>query len=200
MGNTNKNKGSAAERKFRLKFEELGWKFCKTSRQANRLADDCGVDLVGLPFNVQVKAGHQEGMSPQSVLQYIDDRLPEAFAPHEAIHTLTNVLIFETVCGRGKKRRDVDTLVFIAKEDFNQLLKFTNNVNNSYHISKVGNKVGWDYKSSLLDENPNTTAYFYLEHTKYKKADKNTTKYHTLCVMSFETFAKIITNGNPYNN
>ena len=66
-GKTNRRKGHNAERHYASFFKELGYEFCKTSRQASRLHDDCGIDLMYLPFLVQIKAGKQKGLKEQKL-------------------------------------------------------------------------------------------------------------------------------------
>ena len=71
MSNPQKVKGSNAERLYAAEFRNLGFSFCKTSRQANRKLDDAGVDLCFLPFNVQIKAGYKKGLNGNKVLGYL---------------------------------------------------------------------------------------------------------------------------------
>lgn len=54
-GNSNKRKGSNLERKVRLDLLKY-WPKIKTARLASKLADDCKIDLVHLPLNIQCKA------------------------------------------------------------------------------------------------------------------------------------------------
>ena len=77
VGKTNRRKGHNAERYYANFFKDLGYTFCKTARQASRLHDDCGIDLMYLPFLVQIKAGKQRGLKRADTLQYIEDRVKE---------------------------------------------------------------------------------------------------------------------------
>ena len=58
-GSTNKRKGHNAERYYCNLFKELGFEFCTTARLASRLYDNAKIDLVNLPYNLQIKAGVQ---------------------------------------------------------------------------------------------------------------------------------------------
>lgn len=55
MASPNKRKGSNLERKVRLDLLKY-WPKIKTARLASKLADDCKIDLVHLPLNIQCKA------------------------------------------------------------------------------------------------------------------------------------------------
>lgn len=89
-----RNKGHNAEREFALKFRELGYGFCKTSRQASRLLDDCGVDLTGIPFNVQIKAGYWSARpKADKLFKDMKENLKKNFPSHEDIHRYPRILI-----------------------------------------------------------------------------------------------------------
>ena len=55
QGKRNREAGHRYERKWAKEFRDLGFTYCKTSRQASRLLDDCGVDLAFIPFLFQCK-------------------------------------------------------------------------------------------------------------------------------------------------
>lgn len=123
LGKANKRLGSNAERLYAKLFRELGFSFCKTSRQASRLHDDAGVDLVETtPFNVQIKAGHQRGMIPSKVLSDMKERSIRLFPPDNQIHKNINIMIHRKPVGKGKKRNEFDDLVTMSFEDFKKLL------------------------------------------------------------------------------
>lgn len=123
MANKNRSKGHDAERHFAKEFRELGFDMCQTSRYGSRIHDDAGIDLINVPYNVQIKAGRQRGMNPSSVLRLIDERLPELFPNDAKEHKLVNLLIHRREVGRGKKRDKYDDLVTISWEDFKALLR-----------------------------------------------------------------------------
>lgn len=116
----NRTKGHSAERLYALKFRELFPK-CQTSRYASRMMDDAGVDLVGLPMLVQVKAGLQKGMKPHEVLKNIKDNLPDESKP--------KVLIHHKEGAKGKKRDEFSSLVTMTFDDFFNLIKLAYNDN-----------------------------------------------------------------------
>ena len=123
MANTNRTKGHNAEREYRNKFRALGFSNCETSRYASRKHDDCKVDLVYLPFNVQVKAGKQRGMNPSKVLMDMKDALKEGFRGDEHENAKIKVLIHKKEGKRGKPRTEFDDLVTLTWEDFERIIK-----------------------------------------------------------------------------
>lgn len=55
LGKRNRNSGHTYERKWAKIYRDLGYTYCKTSRQASRLLDNSKVDLSFIPFNHQCK-------------------------------------------------------------------------------------------------------------------------------------------------
>ena len=119
--------GSNAERLYAKLFRELGYTFCRTARQSSRIHDDAGIDLVNLPWNVQIKAGKQRGMNPSDVLRSIDERVKELFPPGSVESCLSNILIHRKFVGRGKNRDKYDDLVIMSFEDFKDMIDGTDN-------------------------------------------------------------------------
>lgn len=98
MGKINsRNKGNSCERKYAKIFrEELGFPFCKTSRQASRLLDDSKVDLANLPLNIQIKKGYMSARpKPDAIFKEMKDCLAKNFPPSDEVHKKPKVLIHE---------------------------------------------------------------------------------------------------------
>lgn len=177
-GATNKRKGSNAERYYAKVFrEDLGFSFCKTSRQSNRMLDDAGIDLNFLPFNVQIKAGYASGLNEFKTLKVIRERLPELFPPYDAVHKQVDVLIHKKDTGRGKKKKDTDELVFLWTKDFRNLFKDVD-INIVDMPVREGQKRGWTFEEDL-EESPDGIM-LYIKDTD------------NLTVMSFEKFKELI--------
>jgi hypothetical protein len=123
IGKTNKRKGSDAERYYAKIFKELGFTHCKTSRLGSKLHDDAGIDLIFLPFNVQVKAGKQTGLNPAKELLYMQERMKELFPNTSLEHTYPKIVIHKKEVGQGKKRSHFDELVFMTFDDFVKLIQ-----------------------------------------------------------------------------
>ncbi len=123
-GKTNKRKGSDAERFYAKIFREiLGFTHCKTARLGSKLHDDAGIDLIFLPFNVQIKAGKQVGLNASKELEYMQNKMRELFPPTSQEHSFPKVLIHKKEVGAGKKRTEFDEIVFMTFEDFIKLIK-----------------------------------------------------------------------------
>ena len=122
LGKRNKRLGSNAEREYAKVFRDLGFSFCRTSRQASRLHDDAGIDLTGVPLNVQIKAGIQRGMNHSQVLSIIKERLKELFDPSHPEHDRPSILIHRKPVGKGRSRGEFDDLVTMSFEDFKKIM------------------------------------------------------------------------------
>lgn len=124
LGKTNKRKGSNAERFYAKIFkEDLGFIHCKTARLGSKLHDDAGIDLIFLPFNVQIKAGKQLGLNYSKELKYMNDRMGELFPPSSLEHEYPKMVIFKKEVGPGNKRTEFDELVCMTFVDFTKLIK-----------------------------------------------------------------------------
>lgn len=90
-----RRKGHNAEREFARKFrEDLGFEFCKTSREASRLLDACGIDLSGLPLNIQIKAGYKQARpKPDRLFMDMKESLLKNFQKSDPVHTYPKIVI-----------------------------------------------------------------------------------------------------------
>ena len=122
-GKTNKRKGSNAEREYAEKFRQLGFENCKTTRQGAKMLDDCGIDLIFIPFNVQIKAGLQQGLRPHKVLEYMKNRINEVLPKYSVEHNLPKILIHKRQVGQGNKRDEFSDIVSMTFEDFSKIVK-----------------------------------------------------------------------------
>ena len=123
LGRTNKNKGSSAERYYALKFRELGFDKCITSRYGSRYHDDAKIDLIYIPFNVQVKAGLQRNMNPSKVLQELTENVRDKFPANALEHTYPNLMIHKKQPGRGKAFTEFDELVTMSFTEFSKIIQ-----------------------------------------------------------------------------
>ena len=123
MSNTNRTKGHSAERLYAEAFRELGYDKCQTSRYGSRMHDDCAIDLIFLPVNVQIKAGKQRGLNPSKVLRDMDERVLNVFPDGSPEIDQYNIVIHRKDVGRGKKRDKYDDLVILSWEDYAKLIK-----------------------------------------------------------------------------
>jgi len=117
-------KGHNCEREYRLIFkDELGFSFCMTARQGSRISDDAGIDLINLPFNVQLKAGYKRGLNIKTTIDYTKRKIEELFPPDAKEHHLPTLLIHKMDVGRGKRRQETDDIVSMSFEDFKKIIK-----------------------------------------------------------------------------
>lgn len=123
LAKTVKRKGSNAEREYAKKFRELGFSHCKTSRLGSKLHDDSGIDLIFLPFNVQIKAGIQRGLNPSNELKYVKDRMKELFPDTSPEHEYPTILIHRKDAGSGKTRDEYKDIVSMTFKDFEKFIK-----------------------------------------------------------------------------
>lgn len=126
LGRANKRKGSNAERLYAKRFrEDLGFKHCKTSRFGSKMHDDAGIDLIFLPFNVQIKAGYARGLNYSKELKYLEDKMEELFPPSSVEHSLPKLLIHRKDKEKGKRERtQYDDIVCMTYEDLIKIVKF----------------------------------------------------------------------------
>lgn len=118
IGATNKRKGSQAERYYAQKFRELGFDFCKTSRLGSKLHDNAKIDLIFIPYNIQIKAGRQKNMSPGKELLMLKSNIRELFPPDHEVHQKPLMLIHYEEVGRGKKRLEENEKVYMSMKQF----------------------------------------------------------------------------------
>lgn len=122
LGKNNKRKGSDAERYYAKKLREIGYEHCITSRQGSKLFDDCGIDLLFVPYNIQIKAGEQKGMKPADVINYTKDSMKAKFPPTSVEFGYPTVLIHRKPAS-GAKRLETDELVTMTYLDWEQMVK-----------------------------------------------------------------------------
>jgi hypothetical protein len=108
-GKSARSKGTSYERAVAIKFREMGWPECETSRFASKKMDDMKVDLVEThPFYVQCKAVENLG-PPHNVL---------AEMPDKGSKGIINIVFH-------KKNRK-GTIVAMSEEDFWKLVRMAN--------------------------------------------------------------------------
>ena len=123
IGANNKRKGSNAERYYVNLFKELGYDKCVTARYGSRIHDDAGIDLINIPFNIQIKAGKQKGLNPVATLIDIKGRIERMFPKENKEHGYPTILIHKKEVGKGKKRTEFDEVVIMTFSDFKKLIK-----------------------------------------------------------------------------
>ena len=121
-GKTNRKLGHDAERLYAKLFRGIGYPKCVTSRHGSRLHDDSGIDLVFIPYNVQIKAGKQHGLNPANVLRDMENKIKENFPADHPIQTLPSMIITRKSPGQGNRRDEYHDLVIMSFEDFKKII------------------------------------------------------------------------------
>ena len=118
VGATNKRKGSTAERFYAKFFRDLGFEFCETSRFVSKKHDNAKIDLMYVPFNVQVKAGVQSNMNPGKELFLMATCISTMFPIEDEVHKKPHLLFHYKQGVRGKKRASEDEMVYMSLIQF----------------------------------------------------------------------------------
>lgn len=97
MPHPNKTKGNRLEQQVAKDLREKGFKFAKTARYTSKLADDCKIDITGVPFLIQAKSGYNSPRLKFEVLfrecqGLIKEHYPEKHIVHKLPYVLINKL------------------------------------------------------------------------------------------------------------
>ena len=117
MANKNRDKGHRYERWWRKIWEDMGFTKARTARQASRLMDDSGVDLVNIPINMQLKAGYPKGLNYPNIFKEIEENLKENFMEDDP------VIDYPIVIAHKKGRKKEEHLVVLKADDFMEMIK-----------------------------------------------------------------------------
>ena len=123
MANKNRTKGFNYERSLVSLFKELGHEHCVTSRYGSRQHDDCGIDLINVPYNVQAKAGYARGINYSKILRDISDKVSINFPEDAKEHTNPTIITHKKDVGRGRTTTEFDHLVVMTFDDFLKLIR-----------------------------------------------------------------------------
>lgn len=144
-GKTNRNKGNNYERELAKTFRNMGYSYCKTSRQASRLYDDSGFDLWGLPYLIQAKCGYEKSrIKPDVQFRKMNENLIKNFPPNSLEHGYIKA-VFNKINGYKSENHLVtfeykDIIKILAKiHEYENLLsaeelkKIEENINNTFN-------------------------------------------------------------------
>ena len=114
-----RTKGHNWERQIvKMLRDELGFEFAKTSRFASRILDNCKVDIAGVPFLIQAKAGYEKNRpKADEIFKEIEENLKKNFPKDDPVHSFPKVLIHKL---NGKHK--FHNLVTMPYDDFKYLL------------------------------------------------------------------------------
>jgi len=118
VGATNKRKGSTAERYYAKFFRELGFTFCETSRFVSKKHDNAKIDLMYIPFNLQIKAGVQQNMNPGKELFMMATSIAGMFPLEDEVHKKPCLLIHYKQGKPGARRTPEMEMVYMSMIQF----------------------------------------------------------------------------------
>lgn len=134
VGKTNKRKGSNAERHYTALFRELGFPFCQTARFVSKRHDNAKVDLVDIPFNIQVKAGKQTSMNPGKELLFMESNIKTMFPVGDEIHKRPLLLFhYKEVEEGGYRRLPKHEIVYMSLQQFELFKRKNKKLEFDYH-------------------------------------------------------------------
>lgn len=126
LGQTNKRKGSNAERYYAKVFRELGFTFCATSRLASKLHDNAKIDLINIPFNLQIKAGKQSGLNAGRELFMMHSCIHTMFPKDHEVFKKPLILVhYKEVEEGGYRRTPEHEIIYMSLEQFNKFKELT---------------------------------------------------------------------------
>jgi len=122
-GTKNRVKGHSAERYYAHIFRQLGFPFCKTAREGSRLHDNAKIDLVFIPYNIQIKAGKQRHLNAGKELLSMNGAIKSFFPPNSEVHKQPCLLLHKKEVGQGNKRTINDEIIYMSMTQFKRFLK-----------------------------------------------------------------------------
>jgi hypothetical protein len=117
MANKNRDKGHRYERMWANVFKDLGWDKCITARQGSRIADDSGIDLINIPYNMQLKCGYPRGINYKDIFDKIDACKEKNFTEDDSIQK------YPTVIAHKKTSKTNEHFVVMKADDWIKLIQ-----------------------------------------------------------------------------
>lgn len=124
MAHPSKVKGNVLEQNVAKDLRKK-YPFCKTTRMTSKLLDDCKIDLSGLPFLVQCKAGYNyPRLKYDDLYLQMKGLITTNFPEHHPIHNLPYVLVNKLNRVKGGKMSQPEmNQVTITYDFFLELLE-----------------------------------------------------------------------------
>jgi len=118
IGKTNKTMGSNAEKMYSKLFRDIGFKHCIPSRHISSQHDNAKIDLMNLPFNVQVKAGKQTNMNPGKELLSMQHCIGLMFPTGHENASKPNILLHYKTIEKEQNRLPENEIVYMSLQQF----------------------------------------------------------------------------------
>ena len=119
IGTRNRTKGHHAERFYASVFKDLGYTKCVTARLGGRIFDNAGIDIINIPFNIQIKAGKQSKMSPGKVLLNMHSQIDSLFPENHEVRGFPLLVIHRPNPFSKNFKEDVVYMTYDQFKSFN---------------------------------------------------------------------------------
>lgn len=114
--NERENLGIITEKYFVEQFIGMGYIQCIESKNSSKIMDSAKIDLLNLPFNIQIKSGNQKNMNPGKELFEMSNIIKSMFPESESVRKKDNYLIH-----KKQSREDV----YMSLKTFNKIKEET---------------------------------------------------------------------------
>ena len=122
LGRQNKKKGCMAEKYYTKVFKDLGFTSCVTSRKLHKKHDNAKIDLVNIPFNLQVKAGIQKRMNAGKELFMMKSCIDTMFPQGDEVFDKPLLLVHYQEVNEGVERLPKHERIYMSLKQFNLFL------------------------------------------------------------------------------
>lgn len=124
-GTTNRRKGHVAERYYMNFFKALGFESCSTARFSSRKHDNAKIDLVDIPFNIQIKSGVQKNMNPGKELFMMESSIKAMFSSGDEVFSKPLLLFHYKQNVPGKRRTEEMEMVYMSFKQYKAFSKLS---------------------------------------------------------------------------
>ena len=121
--NKNARKGHDAERDYAAIFRELGYEKACTTRLGSRLLDNCKIDIMNVPYNVQIKCGYPKGINPKKIFIKMEELMREHLMEGSIEFKRPKLIIHRYCPGKGIKRLPKHDVAYFYVEDYKQFVE-----------------------------------------------------------------------------
>ena len=120
LGKINKQKGADAEHEFAKIFRDLGFHLCYPSCEHAKKYDNAKIDLIMIPFNIQIKAGRQKNLNAGKELFSMFNCIQSMFPKEDEVFKKPCLLIHTEKVGEG--------VVYMSLQQFNLFKRASENL------------------------------------------------------------------------
>lgn len=118
------NTGHKVEEYYSHIFNEMGFKFCSVSFYTSKIHDSAKVDLINLPFNIQIKGFKQKNLKAGKELFEMKNMIKALFPTSDSIHDRPCFLLHSKQVGKDKNRTYNHEIIYMSKKQFDECEKY----------------------------------------------------------------------------